>query len=123
MSILLIFWPACNGMKLCMPSTSENVWSPIFPVMFFPVFWVAYLIGFFSRGTAVVVPKTAVASEFATAISTALKQFKTGHPVTQRCSICASIILVHYAVQSNNHKQIHTTCECGDCEGVFEDNP
>ena len=49
LSTWFVFHPICFYLKLCAQTHDMNIYHPLIPVIYFPVFWVAYLVGLIFR--------------------------------------------------------------------------
>jgi hypothetical protein len=49
LSCLLLF-PACEYLHLCAPSVAENIFHIAIPIVYFPIFWLAILLGYAFHG-------------------------------------------------------------------------
>jgi hypothetical protein len=48
-STMFMVYPICEKLKLCAPTHDMNIFHPLIPVVWFPIFWLPYLLGLAGR--------------------------------------------------------------------------
>lgn len=86
----------------------------------------AGIFGIFSKSEPATLPepKALSSAEFATALSSAIEQYRLGQPATKTCPACSSVISLVSAgsFASEATVRVISNCTCGGCSGTYDIN-
>lgn len=87
-----------------------------------PVTWLIYFIGRRRVAKAESPVKEVSTTEFATALSGAIEQYRLGQTATHTCPACSSIVRIGSAGSTSSEatKRGNSSCDCGRCSGTYD---